>query len=310
MSNLSKIFDSLKVVLHTAELRENLRPVQFIDLTADTSMLVHLIRGRYFNEDEEQPMALGSYYFRPAGSTIDFRIGQADHYLTFRREQGMPNQEERDKFQRALNPNQAVEGNSEVFEFVSFEVLLHNTFHLFKILQLPRIPLPFDDELAYLIRELCREHYDDKLGRERLLKNYTEEMVIRIIRYIASLPQYEKNLEKINFLGDKRLAAIVEYIRENMGGDLSNRRLAQVTFLSEDYIGQFFKTLTNQSLQEYVENQRLEMALQKLNSTTDSVSEIAFSVGFKDPAYFSRRFKMRFNVNANTIRNAKSTLSD
>ena len=306
MSSLSKIFDSIKINLHSAEFRENFKPVQFIGVETGSSMFIQLINGHFYNEAEREPMPLHSFYFRPAGSLVDLRIGKSEEYKVYTPEMGLPTLEERNSFQRILNPLQDLPERGEIFGIIIFEVLLHHTFHLFKILQLPRIPLPYDEELAYLTNELCREQHDNKLGRERLLKNYTEELVIRIFRYIASLPQYEKNLEKINFLGDKRLASIVEYINENIGGDLTNKRLAQVCFLSEDYIGQFFKSLTNQSLQDFVENQRLEAALHKLNTTSESVAEIAFSVGFRDPAYFSRRFKMKYSANASSIRNSKS----
>jgi AraC-like DNA-binding protein len=136
----------------------------------------------------------------------------------------------------------------------------------------------------------------------RLLKNYTEELVILLMRYLASQPDYEKKIEKINFLTDERLVAIIQYISENLGGDLSNKRLAEVVYLSEDYIGQFFKALTGNNLQDYVELQRLERACQLLISTSDNIQQISQSVGFKDPAYFSRRFKMKYNMNANAMR--------
>jgi len=67
-------------------------------------------------------------------------------------------------------------------------------------------------------------------------------------------------------------------------------------------VGQFFKSLTNSNLQDYIENQRLEKALQLLKSQPDNVQEIAHAVGFKDAAYFSRRFKMKFGSNAIAVR--------
>jgi AraC-like DNA-binding protein len=304
---LSKIFDALNVVLFTADMRENLQPVRFTGIQVPVNFLVHLNKGNYFNDKDKTRMKEGSFYFRPAGSTVEMRIGQADQYLTYGAGEGFPSPGERSKFQNILDPQEDISGKNDVFSSVVFEVLLHNSFPLFKILQLPVIPLPEDAELAYLMRELCVESYHEKLGKQRILKNYTEEVVIRIFRYIHSFPEYQKNLEKLDFLGDKRLTAIIDFIRENVGEDLSNKKLASVSFLSEDYIGQFFKNLTNQNLQDFIENQRLEIALEKLNSTSDSISEIAFSVGFKDPAYFSRRFKLKYNVNANALRNSKST---
>jgi len=83
---------------------------------------------------------------------------------------------------------------------------------------------------------------------------------------------------------------------------LSNQKIADQAFVSKDYVGQFFKSLTNTNLQDYIENQRLERANYLLRTTKDNIQEIAHQVGFKDPAYFSRRFKNKYNVNANQVR--------
>ena len=82
--------------------------------------------------------------------------------------------------------------------------------------------------------------------------------------------------------------------------------IAAVAFVSKDYVGQFFKSLTNTNLQDYIENQRLERAHYLLRSTNDNVQAIANKVGFKDPAYFSRRFKIKFKRNANHVRKENS----
>ncbi|MFN8166613.1 MAG: AraC family transcriptional regulator [Bacteroidia bacterium] len=97
----------------------------------------------------------------------------------------------------------------------------------------------------------------------------------------------------------------VKYIRENLDKDLSNKTIASVAYISEDYVGQFFKSLTGKNLQDYIEGQRLDRALHLLKTIPDNIQEIAARVGFKDPAYFSRRFKMKYGANANSIRHGK-----
>jgi len=305
LNKLSKIFDSLNVILYSADIRENQQPVHFSGYQIPVNFLVHLNKGTFYNGVEKTRLEEGSFYFRPAGSTVEMRIGDSENYLYYGVDEGYPSSDVRNKFQKVLDPRDDLSAKKDVFSSVVFEVLLHNTFPLFSILELPYLPLPKDNELAYLFRELCIESYDSRIGKERILKNCSEVLVIHLFRHIHSLPQYQKNLEKLAFLDDKRLAAIIDYIRNHVGEDLSNKKLASVSFLSEDYIGQFFKHLTNQNLQDFIENHRLELALKKLNTTSDSIAEIAFSVGFKDPAYFSRRFKLKFNDNANNFRNSK-----
>ncbi|MBK6397769.1 MAG: helix-turn-helix domain-containing protein [Bacteroidetes bacterium] len=63
-----------------------------------------------------------------------------------------------------------------------------------------------------------------------------------------------------------------------------------------------FQITDKKNLQDYIENQRLEMAMHLLKTIPDNIQEIAHKVGFKDPAYFSRRFKLRYGINANSVR--------
>lgn len=46
-----------------------------------------------------------------------------------------------------------------------------------------------------------------------------------------------------------------------------------------------------------------------LKTLPDNIQEIAHKVGFKDPAYFSRRFKMKYGANANSVRQNKTQLA-
>ena len=54
------------------------------------------------------------------------------------------------------------------------------------------------------------------------------------------------------------------------------------------------KTLTGLSPVELLRQMRLQRALTLLNSTTKTVAEIAFDVGFNSPSYFSNCFKKQF----------------
>ena len=122
------------------------------------------------------------------------------------------------------------------------------------------------------------------------------------------MPEYQKNLKNVDYLLDKRLIDIFQYIDENLGSDLSNNKIAELAFVSKDYVGQFFKSLTGGNLQDYIENRRLERAHYLLRNSKSSIQEIAIKVGFNDPAYFSRRFKIRYQTNAKEIRKSEYQL--
>ena len=78
--------------------------------------------------------------------------------------------------------------------------------------------------------------------------------------------------------------------------------IASLAYVSKDYVGQFFKSLTGRNLQDYIEERRLERAYHLIRTTDENIQQIAVRVGFKDPAYFSRRFKIKFLKNAKDVR--------
>ena len=56
------------------------------------------------------------------------------------------------------------------------------------------------------------------------------------------------------------------------------------------------KSLTNQSINDFIQTIRLKRAVQLLMQTNKTVSEIAYEVGFNYPEYFTKCFKKQFGV--------------
>ncbi|MBL7922883.1 MAG: helix-turn-helix transcriptional regulator, partial [Bacteroidia bacterium] len=225
----------------------------------------------------------------------------SSHYPVFGKE-GFNSPDLREQYVRSRMLSEGYDVHKDLFSIVGFDVHIYGAIPFFSILELPCFVMPFDEEMNYLVETLIQEEEKKLLGRERLQRNLSEELVVHICRYIESKHEYKKNFEKINYLLDKRLVNIIQYIQSNLGGDLSNQTIAELAYVSKDYVGQFFKTMTNTNLQDYIENQRLERAHYLLRTTKDNVQEIAHGIGFKDPAYFSRRFKLKFRQNANQVR--------
>lgn len=78
--------------------------------------------------------------------------------------------------------------------------------------------------------------------------------------------------------------------------------LASVAHVSEDYVSQYFKLLTGVNAQDYIEYQRMEQAVKLLRTSQKTVQDIGKEVGFKDTAYFCRRFKIMFGTSAGKMR--------
>lgn len=300
MSLLAKFIDSLSAKYYKSAFREVIHPVQLNGTVEESNIIIYLNKG-HFCVGKNELIKPGSFYFFPQGQKIFVRHSTGLHYADLGRE-GFRNEDHGEEYMKTVSGLSDFSNKKEVFTIIGFDLFLYNVIPFFPLLEMPPFALPADEEFAYLIKHITLEEEQQKLGRETIISNYMEEIVIHLCRYIDSQAPLKKFVEKLAFLSDKRLVDIVHFIQDNLDKDLSNKSIANIAYVSEDYVGQFFKSLTNRNLQEYIENQRLDKAFQLLKSQPDNVQEIAHKVGFKDPAYFSRRFKMKFGSNAISVR--------
>jgi AraC-like DNA-binding protein len=301
MSILAKVIRNVNFAYELAEMREAIAPMESRNTIIESNTLMQVHRGDYFEGSGFQKIPEGSFYFIPKGISLNFRMGKSNQYESFGWE-GHGGDYRREKYSRRLNPLIPYTNKKQVHSLLSFNALLHETIPFFSILELPAVIIPYEEELSYLLYQLTQEETEERLGKDTLLHSMTQQVVIRICRYLESRPEYATHMDRIKYLTDSRLIDIISYIKNNLDKDLSNKKLAEISFYAEDYIGQFFKSLTSQNLQEYVEKQRLEKAKQLLISTQETAQSIAYRTGFRDPAYFSRRFRKYFKKSANEIR--------
>lgn len=81
-------------------------------------------------------------------------------------------------------------------------------------------------------------------------------------------------------------------VREQFANpELNVKHIAERLHCSPDYLSHLFHRETDEKLVHYIQRIRIEGAMLALESTQLYVSEIAWSSGFQDPAYFARVFK-------------------
>jgi len=297
MNIFNKILNDLQVKYNRASQQEILKPYEFNCYHEPQNILVMIDKGNFYGGINFTPLKEGSFYFIPASELIYLRCGNTNKYPIFG-ENGFPDLEISAQYNRKINPIGNISSASEAFTLVFFDVDIYNAFGLFSFMELPGMIIPPDEELGFLVKSIALEEAQDKIGRQNLITNYIEEIVIHICRYINSEPKFQNNVQKLVLSGDKRLLDILKYIKMNLGKDLSNAVLADIACLAEDYVGQFFKATTGKNLQNYIESERLEKAYHLLMHKGSTVQEISDLVGFKDASYFSRRFKTKFGINA------------
>jgi len=85
-------------------------------------------------------------------------------------------------------------------------------------------------------------------------------------------------------------------INEKYGDSLGLAAAAEELQLSPQHLSRLFSEQTGASFTDYLLDLRLEKAKELLLSSTKSIKEICFEVGFQDPNYFSKMFKKRVGL--------------
>ncbi|MGX7836045.1 hypothetical protein ACWKSR_12915, partial [Campylobacter fetus subsp. venerealis] len=79
------------------------------------------------------------------------------------------------------------------------------------------------DRLATIIEDLMKEVEVSNVGKERAMKAHTELLVIELLRHILKNRLFLEELStNATYFKDPRLIDLFNFIKQNLGGDLSN----------------------------------------------------------------------------------------
>ncbi|HPB26055.1 MAG TPA: AraC family transcriptional regulator [Bacteroidales bacterium] len=100
-----------------------------------------------------------------------------------------------------------------------------------------------------------------------------------------------------------RINRVTDYIEKHLNEEISLDIIAQVACFSPFHFHRIFTTLTNETINTFIQRKRIEKAVQKLrNEKHVSISEIAFNCGFGSVAHFSRTFRKYWGMTAKEFR--------
>ncbi|MFY0689888.1 MAG: helix-turn-helix transcriptional regulator [Cyclobacteriaceae bacterium] len=303
MEDYNRIIESLSVsfikarninILHSVTIENN--------YDVENSLLLVNEGEIRFGKDREV-VKKGEMLFVPGGKQLSITYGSGEA-VSLTKDNFLNN---RDKYFESTSKSEST-GNS--YAYVSFDSKVFDSVNFFASLDIPAFIVKPDAKLAGLIMEVNHEMEANEAGKDRIVKVLTEQLVVELIRHIIRARLFvEEFATNSTYFKDPRLIDIFGYIKNNLNNDLSNKVLANVANVSEDYVGQYFKMLTGINPQDYIEYQRMEMAVNMLRTSKKSIREIGKEVGYKDTAYFCRRFKMMFGIPAGKMRRRESVMN-
>lgn len=94
-----------------------------------------------------------------------------------------------------------------------------------------------------------------------------------------------------HILSDRALKRILDYISENLSGNLTLTKLAEVGGFNASYLSRLFKQNMKVSISDYVYQKRMEAAAKLLAETNQKIQDIGVKAGYPSAQSFTRAFR-------------------
>ncbi|RDC56181.1 AraC family transcriptional regulator [Pedobacter chinensis] len=150
-----------------------------------------------------------------------------------------------------------------------------------------------------------------KIEANTNIDGFTQQIIIAQLELLLS---YSERFYQRQFITRKVVShEILNRLEDLIGqyfqnGDLANKGLPTVNYIAEKlnisagYLTGMLKSLIGQSTQQYLHGKLIALAKEKLSTTSLSVSEISYELGFEHLQSFSRLFKSKTSLSPKEFR--------
>ena len=153
-----------------------------------------------------------------------------------------------------------------------------------------------DRETVWMIKNLLiKEYREEKEFYLTNLTNGVSSILSVIARNIIMRYKTEGHTPTVYV---NKADEILSYIRSNVYDSelMKIDNLAETFHMSPNYINNFFKKETGESIRQYILNYKLLISEFRLKNTSAPISEIAFQLGFNDESHFTKTFKKKHQL--------------
>ncbi len=145
---------------------------------------------------------------------------------------------------------------------------------------------------------------------EELLVRITSQLKCKALRkkLFESTLRSEKNKKPLTDKTKLRIEMVKEFLQENYADDISREGLAAAVEMSPDHLGRMFKECVGEKISDYLNKIRIEKALKKLRESDESITNIAFDVGFGNLRTFNKTFQDRIGTTPSNYRKSQKQI--
>lgn len=139
------------------------------------------------------------------------------------------------------------------------------------------------------------EHINDlyenaRTGYELSLKAFFLQTVFLLLQFGEQKPASHASTLS------HKLKQVLDYMEVHYAEDMRISELAGLCYFSEYHFMRFFKKHMNMTCVEYINNLRLEKAVEMFEQGNTSILDVSLSVGFHNLSYFHKLFKRKYHM--------------
>ncbi|MDO4670096.1 MAG: AraC family transcriptional regulator [Aerococcus sp.] len=147
---------------------------------------------------------------------------------------------------------------------------------------------------------ICSGHTLHRSLRKNIL--FLEILAILLRYFLVPSPVVPKVTITAHRYGMERLQKIKDYVENNYQGDIGLDDLADLCFLSREYLARFFKENMGVTIGQYINNVRARHAREALKHSEGTFTDIALACGFSGLRTMNRALNKNYGCTARDIR--------
>ncbi|MFC5734089.1 GH39 family glycosyl hydrolase [Cytobacillus gottheilii] len=157
------------------------------------------------------------------------------------------------------------------------------------------------DDLKYILANMMDLIINKKSHYQLKMKKWLLELAVILLEHF----EVQHRTDDAQPDHDKRLLEILKYMNKNcMKAGLSLQDIADEFTLNPQYLSRYFKAKVGVSFKKKLDNMRLNKSLIALQTTDQTVTEIALQYGFPDSKAYYRVFKEVIGTTPKEFRDA------
>lgn len=156
---------------------------------------------------------------------------------------------------------------------------------------------PVYDSLYGIFQQINALNAQRPDGYELAMKSLFLQIIFLLFPYRTE----NSTVPSLHLEASEKLKTVLNYIETHYEAPITVSKLAELCYFSDYHFMRFFKKHTGMTCIEYINNLRLEKAVQMFEQGNTSIMDVSLSAGFSNLSYFHRVFKSRYGITPKTF---------